>query len=323
MRAGLSIHGIEELGDVHDHLSSLTNHELFALQSRQMLGRSWPRGSDQVGDVLLAEGHAQQRAARFLDPKVCAQFQKCDTYSFVEAEVQEAGAAQQEAIPLLQIVLMKLFEDGLGSICGNAVESCPTHGADAAIVVSLALKAGLAKRQRRKFGNRPRREHRHRDTLVARVSACDARNACQQNVSIAGERGVAQDYRVAFVVGQYQRANQECELRGGKPRQSLEPAQSVKIGFTGSTSFMQNCTVQTLTIRARNRIEEAKCLLYNKFFVLWRTLISRAVCSGRRHQPPTARQDKLGRSFPNSASLSLLKIPSEPEFERLRELLSN
>ena len=57
-RAGLSIHGIEKLGDLYDHLSSLANHELFALQSRQMLGNSWPRSADQVGDILMAEGYA-------------------------------------------------------------------------------------------------------------------------------------------------------------------------------------------------------------------------------------------------------------------------
>src|SRR5580704_3609434 len=163
MRASRSIHGIEKLSDMHDHLSSATNHELFALQSRQMLGNSRPRGADHIGYVLLAEGHTKQCPARLLDSKVRAQFQQRNGYSFVEAEVEKTRAAHQEPIPLLQSVLMKLFEGGLGNICGNAVESCPTHGADAAIVVSLALKAGLAERQRRIFGNRSRREHRHRD----------------------------------------------------------------------------------------------------------------------------------------------------------------
>ena len=110
MHAGLSIHGIEKLGDLHDHLSSLAHHELFALQSRQMLGNSWPRGAHQVGDVLMAESYAQQRAARFLDSKVRAQFQQRDGYSFVQAKVQKTRAAQQEAVPLLQIVAVKLLE---------------------------------------------------------------------------------------------------------------------------------------------------------------------------------------------------------------------
>src|SRR5271156_6881156 len=68
--ADLRIHGIEKPDDLHHHLSFLAYHELFALQPRQMLGDSWPRGSHQVGDVLVAKGHAQQRAARFLDSKV-------------------------------------------------------------------------------------------------------------------------------------------------------------------------------------------------------------------------------------------------------------
>jgi len=40
MRTGLCIHRIEEFGDLHDHLPSLPSHELFALQSRKMLGDS-------------------------------------------------------------------------------------------------------------------------------------------------------------------------------------------------------------------------------------------------------------------------------------------
>ncbi len=37
MRTSLRVHRIEQLGNLHDHLPSLPNHELFALQSRQML----------------------------------------------------------------------------------------------------------------------------------------------------------------------------------------------------------------------------------------------------------------------------------------------
>jgi len=70
MRACLSIHGIEELSHLHNHLSPLPNHELFPFQSRQMLGNSWPRGADQIGYILVAERYAQQRAARLLDSKV-------------------------------------------------------------------------------------------------------------------------------------------------------------------------------------------------------------------------------------------------------------
>jgi site-specific DNA recombinase len=66
MRACLSIHGIEKFGDLHNHLSSLTNYELLALESRQMLCNSWPRRADQIGDVLVAKSNAQQRAAGLL-----------------------------------------------------------------------------------------------------------------------------------------------------------------------------------------------------------------------------------------------------------------
>ena len=146
MRAGLGIHGIEKLGDLHNHLSALANHELFALQSRQMLGNSWPRGAHQVADILMAEGYTEQRAARFLDSKVRAQFQQRDGYSFVQAKVQKSRAAQQEAVPLLQIVAVKLSESGIGSIWGDAAEISPAHSSNAAIVISLALKTGLTER---------------------------------------------------------------------------------------------------------------------------------------------------------------------------------
>ncbi|MGB8683961.1 MAG: hypothetical protein WCD12_13830 [Candidatus Binatus sp.] len=193
IRACLIIYGIEQLGDLHNHLSSLANHELLALQSRQMLGNSWPRGTDQVGDVLMAESYAQQRATRFLDAKVRAQLQQRDGYSFVQAEVQETRAAQQEAVPLLQIVAVKLLEGGLGSIWSNAAEISPAHSSNAAIVVSLTLKTRLTERERRKFRNRSRRQECHRDPLVARTAAGDPRNSCQQNVRTLGLRNVAQN----------------------------------------------------------------------------------------------------------------------------------
>src|ERR1700688_1041663 len=142
-----------------------------------MLGNSWPRGGDQDGDVLIAESYAQQRAARLLDSKVRAQFHQRDGYSFVQAKVQKTRAPQQEAVPLLQIVAVKLPEGGLGSIWGNAPEISPAHSSNAAIVVSLALKTGSTERQRWEIGNRSRRQQRHRDTLLARGAAGDPRNS--------------------------------------------------------------------------------------------------------------------------------------------------
>src|SRR5271167_1335569 len=133
------------------------------------LGNSWPRRADQVGDVLMAESYAQHRAARFLDSKVRTQLQQRDGYSFVQAKVQKTRAAQQEAVPLLQIVAVKLLEGGLGSIWGNAAEVSPAHRSNATIVVSLALKTRLTERKRWEFRNRSRRQQRHRDTLVARA----------------------------------------------------------------------------------------------------------------------------------------------------------
>ena len=89
--------------------------------------------------------------------------------------VQKTRAAQQESIPLLQIVAMKLLEGGIVSIWGNAVEITPTHRANAAIVVSLALKFGLAEGQRGEFRNRSRCKQCYRDSLIVCVAARDAR----------------------------------------------------------------------------------------------------------------------------------------------------
>jgi hypothetical protein len=58
MRTGFRIHRIKQFGDLNDNLPPLPYHELFALESRQMLRHSGPRGSDQVGDVLVAERYA-------------------------------------------------------------------------------------------------------------------------------------------------------------------------------------------------------------------------------------------------------------------------
>ena len=111
----------------------------------------------------------------------------------MQAKVQKTRAAQEEAVPLLQIVTVKLPEGGLGSIRGNAFEISPADSSDPAIVVSLALKTGLTERQRREFRNRSRRQQRHRDTLVARVAAGNPRNSGYQNVSVLGQRNVAKN----------------------------------------------------------------------------------------------------------------------------------
>src|SRR6202023_1745088 len=193
MSASRGVHGIEELGDLHDHLSSLAHHELLALQSRQMLGNSWPRGAHQVGDIFVAEGYPEQRSARFLDAKVRAQFQQRDGYSFVQAKVHKTRAAQEKAVPLLQIVAVQLPEGGIGSIWGNAAEISPAHSSNAAIVVSLALKTGPTEWQRWEIGNRSRRQQRHCDSLLARGAAGDPCNSCQQDVRTLGQIDVAQN----------------------------------------------------------------------------------------------------------------------------------
>ena len=81
----------------------------------------------------------------------------------------------------------------MGSIWSDAAQISPAHSSNAAIIVSLALKAGSSERQRRKIGNRFRRQQRHRDALIARGAASDPRNSGDQNVSTLGESNVAQN----------------------------------------------------------------------------------------------------------------------------------
>jgi hypothetical protein len=45
-----------------------------ALHLCQVLGYSWPRSADEIGQVLVAEKRSQKHAARFLDPEVGSQF---------------------------------------------------------------------------------------------------------------------------------------------------------------------------------------------------------------------------------------------------------
>jgi hypothetical protein len=53
-----------------------------------------------------APGHA----ARFRNSEVGGQFEQRDSNALVKAEVEKTGAAQQQPVPLLQIVLMKSLE---------------------------------------------------------------------------------------------------------------------------------------------------------------------------------------------------------------------
>lgn len=61
---------IREFSDLHEEPSSVTHKESVAFQAGQVLGDSWPRSADELGDVLMAEGYSQESAARLFDSKV-------------------------------------------------------------------------------------------------------------------------------------------------------------------------------------------------------------------------------------------------------------
>ena len=58
----------------------------------------------------------------------------------MQRKVQKAGAAQQQPIPLLQIVLVEFPDCGLGRIDGNGVKVLPGQTANPAMIKSLALE---------------------------------------------------------------------------------------------------------------------------------------------------------------------------------------
>lgn len=56
--------------------------------------------------------------------------------TFVKPEIKQTGAAQQQPIPLLQIVLMEVLEHRPRAIHRDAVEIIPAKAADSASIVS-------------------------------------------------------------------------------------------------------------------------------------------------------------------------------------------
>ena len=150
---------------------------MLALQLRQMLGDSWARSTHKVGKVLMAEKSSQQRTARLFDSEIGGQLEQRNGDAFVKPEVEKTRAAQQQAVPLLQIVRMKCLENRFGTMRRDPFEIAPAQAAYPAIIVSLAAKVEPAVRQRRKFGDRTRRQQGDCHPLAASALAGDARDA--------------------------------------------------------------------------------------------------------------------------------------------------
>src|ERR1700686_3827297 len=142
-----------------------------------MFSHSGPRGSDQIGDVLLAERYSQQGPARFLDSEVGTQFEQRNRDSLMKSEIQKTAAAQQQSIPLLQIVFVEMPERRLGGFLRDAFEFIEAKRANSAIVVSFALEIGPAHGQRRKLRNQAGRDQGDSHALAARIHASDPRDS--------------------------------------------------------------------------------------------------------------------------------------------------
>jgi hypothetical protein len=65
------------------------------LQTRQMLGDSWPRSAHEISEVRLADRDSQKCATGIRDPEVGTQFQKRKADTLVQTEAQEAGSSQK------------------------------------------------------------------------------------------------------------------------------------------------------------------------------------------------------------------------------------
>ena len=130
----------------------------------------------------------------------------------MKIEVQETGAAQQQSVALLQIVLMKCLEGRFGAMRRDTFESAPAQTADSAIIVSLAPKTEAAEWQQRKLGDRTWCKQGDRDPLAAGVLAGDARDTFQQDVSLRCQRYLADDYLRPFEVGERKRSYQHSQL---------------------------------------------------------------------------------------------------------------
>ena len=110
---------------------------------------------------------AFRSAPRLFDSEIGSQFKQRNGNAFMKIEVQETGAAQQQPVALLQIVLMKCLEGRFGAMCRDTFESAPAETADSAIIVSLAPKTEAAEWQQRKLGDRTRRKQGDGHPLAA------------------------------------------------------------------------------------------------------------------------------------------------------------
>src|SRR5579863_7872472 len=105
-----------------------------------MFGDSWPRSTHQVRQAALAQGHPEEGAARIRNPEVRTQFQQRQSDALMKTQTQEAGASQQQAIPLLKIILVELPECRRRRMRGNIIEAIPSDAAYPAIIIRLDLE---------------------------------------------------------------------------------------------------------------------------------------------------------------------------------------
>src|SRR5271166_1828341 len=87
---------------------------------------------------------------------------------------------------------------------GDAVELLPAKGTDAAIVVRLDLESRWSEWQRRKLGDRPRRQERDHYAITSDVQAGEAGRAGEKNMRKGSQLRLSQDNFAFGEVGNLQ-----------------------------------------------------------------------------------------------------------------------
>ena len=142
---------------------------------------------------------------------------------------------------------MKFLERRLAVVQRDSVQILPVQAPNSAITVSFASKGEPVERKPGKLRNQARRKQCYRYPCAAHVAASYACNTPQQNVGLTSKRRFGEDYLGLCEVSGRQRPREQVQLRRGKPKESSEAAQRVKIPITRLLYCIQNFTLVGVT----------------------------------------------------------------------------
>src|SRR5580704_15706230 len=105
-----------------------------------MFGHSRTRSADQTRDIAVAERDLEQRAARILDTKIRTQLQQRHPDALMKTHVRKARTAQQQPVPVFQVIVVERFKYRVRGGQQNAVEIRPAQAADSTIAVRFTAE---------------------------------------------------------------------------------------------------------------------------------------------------------------------------------------